>query len=94
MKPQILSATEVAIWERLLKPDRDDLSPDEARAFLRLDFDPRDRQRMHELALKAQEGQLSPAEREVAERSERVGILLGTLQSKARRTLKKRSKTA
>ncbi|HJT75879.1 MAG TPA: hypothetical protein VJ739_01650 [Gemmataceae bacterium] len=93
MTPQTLPATEVAIWERLLRPDEDDLSPDEARALLRLGFDPRDVQRMHELARKAQEGELSSVEREDAARYERIGILLGTLQSKARRILAQQGET-
>src|SRR5437762_1492517 len=47
---------DVAIMARLIRPNRDDLSPEAAQAILALDFDPQDRDRMHQLALKAQEG--------------------------------------
>ena len=47
---------ELAILSRVLRPGRGELSVEAARAILSLDFDPADRERMHDLALKAQDG--------------------------------------
>jgi hypothetical protein len=44
---------------------------------------------MHELALKAQEGQLTPEEEVAIDNYERVGMMLSILKSKARRVLKR-----
>ena len=44
---------------------------------------------MHELALKAQEGKLTPAEEFDIENFERVGTLLAILKSEARQLLKR-----
>ncbi len=41
---------------RLIRPERDDLSAAGARDFLKIDFEPSDHERMHELSLKAQDG--------------------------------------
>src|SRR5438270_796690 len=60
MKTATLSpTTEAAIWTRVIHPDGD-MSPTTARALLKLEFDEHDRQRMHNLATKAQEGPLTP----------------------------------
>jgi hypothetical protein len=48
---------------------------------------------MHELAAKAREGTLTPAEQAEINNYERVGYLLGVLHSKARRSLKGRHGT-
>lgn len=85
--------TETAIWTRLIRPDDTDLSPEAAAFFLKVEFDTSDRQRMHELALKAQEGNLTPAEREQLACYERIGTLLSILKSKARKTLRKESRS-
>jgi hypothetical protein len=53
---QATRATEGAIWGRLLHPGTKALSLEAARAFLRLDFAPEDKDRMHELAAKAATG--------------------------------------
>ena len=79
--------TEVAIWERVIHPDGQ-LTPQTARAILRLKFPPQDEQRMQELAKKAQKGKLSPDEDVEIEDYERVGTMLSILKSKARRVLK------
>ena len=83
--------TEGAIWNRLLQAGQAKLSLEAARSFLSLDFSPEDKERMHELALKAQEGALTAREQEEIRNYERVGNLLGLLQSKARQRLKKRA---
>ena len=88
---QTTGITEGAIWSRLLHADRAKLSVEAARSLLRLDFSPEDKERMHELALKAQEGILTAREQEEIRNYERVGNLLGLLQSKARQRLKKRA---
>ena len=52
------STSETAIWERVIHPTRGDLPLDAAQFFLNLAFDQHDLDRMHELALKNQEGAL------------------------------------
>jgi hypothetical protein len=64
-----------------------------ARALLRLDFAPEDKERMHELAAKARDGSLTPTEQEEIGIYERVGNLLALMKSKARQRLKKASST-
>ena len=46
----------------MIGPDRADLSIAAARAILKLDFEPGDHARMHELSMKAQEGSLNAEE--------------------------------
>jgi len=77
----------VAIWERVLLPAKEDLSPDQARYFLRLKFPPRDVRRMAALSAKARTGTLTPKEDAELENYIHVGRLLGILQSRARRAL-------
>ena len=55
--------TASAIWGRVVKPDRGTLTPEVARAILKLDFDPEDRERINRLSAKAQKGSLSAEER-------------------------------
>ena len=50
---------EAGILSRLVKPNHADFSPEVAEALLKLDFDQMDRDRMHELAVKNQEGSLT-----------------------------------
>jgi hypothetical protein len=80
--------TEAAIWERVIPPGGE-LAPPTARAILKLAFPSQERERMHELAAKAQEGQLTPEEHAEIEDYERVGTLLSILKSKARKVLKR-----
>jgi hypothetical protein len=80
---------EAAILGRLIRPEQDELSPDAARSILRLDFDTQDRARMHELALKAQQGSLTAADEAELASYRGVGRLLELLRSKARRSLKR-----
>jgi hypothetical protein len=84
-------ATEGAIWGRLLQPDNKALSLEAARSLLRLDFAPEDKDRMRELAAKARDGSLTPAEQDDIRNYERVGNLLALVKSKARQRLKKAS---
>jgi hypothetical protein len=81
--------SEAAIWERVIQPDRSNLSPEAARSILQLSFDQRDRDRMHALALKAQAGTLTPKDQQDLDNYRRVGRLLDLMKSKARLSLKK-----
>jgi hypothetical protein len=80
--------TASAIWGRIVKPDRGTLSPDVARAILKLDFDVEDRRRVDVLSTKAAEGTLSLDERAELEEYIRVNDELMILRSKARLSLK------
>ena len=82
-----MNSAEAAILSRMLKPERDDLSPEAARSFLKLEFDPEDLSRMHELGLRAQAGSLTAAEESELESYRRIGRLLEVMRSKARRSL-------
>jgi hypothetical protein len=84
------SNSEAAILSRVLEPDKPMLSPEAARELLALDFSPADKDRMRQLSAKAREGTLTPAEQAETDNYERVGHLLNILQSKARRSLKRR----
>jgi hypothetical protein len=79
----------VAIFGRLIEKENGRLTPDVARYILQIEFPAEDREQMHQLAAKAREGTLTPAEREQADSYELVGHLLSILKSKARKALKK-----
>ncbi len=64
------------------------LNPQAAEAILSLGFSDQQQQRMRELAEKARSGELTEQEREEASSFERVGSLIGILQSRARISLK------
>ena len=81
--------TASAIWARVVKPNRGTLTPEAARAILKFDFDPEDRERINLLSAKAQNGSLSPEERAEPEEYVRVNAELIVLQSKARLSLKR-----
>lgn len=83
------SETASAIWGRLVKPERGDLTPEAARAILKLDFAPEDHRRVDELSAKAQAGTLTPRERMELEEYIRVDHELAVLRSKARLSLKR-----
>ena len=82
-------STQAGILSRLIRPEEDNLPPEAAEGFLRIQFEQRDLDRMHELAVKNQEGTLDPQERDEMENYRHVGYLLDLLHSKARRALKK-----
>jgi hypothetical protein len=85
---------EVTIFGRLLDSGDKALPPPAARYILALEFLPDERRRMHQLALKAQAGALSPAEEEEIQSYERVGHLLSIWKSKARQALKQSRRVA
>jgi hypothetical protein len=80
---------DAVIWNRVVQPNRADLSPEVARVFLQFEFGRTDRDRMHELAAKAQEGTLLADEQDELESYRRIGYFLDLMRSKARKTLKK-----
>lgn len=79
--------SEAAIWTRLLKPERNDISEEAARSILRIGFTEEDKARMHQLAQKAQEGGLTESEQLEIDDYGRVGRLLDLMHSKARLSL-------
>src|SRR5205814_362436 len=83
-------SSEAAIWERLIHPERDDLSPDAARSLLELTFGKEDRQRAHELVVRNQEDALSAKEQTDLQTYRSVSYFLDLLHAKARLSLKKR----
>jgi len=88
MKTPQRARTETAIWARLLGYAGKALTVAGARAILLLAFLPEDRERMHELAAKARDGSLTPAEQDEIAAYERVGNVLGIMHAKARHRLK------
>jgi hypothetical protein len=80
---------ETDILSRVIAPDEAMLSLDGARAFLAMKFSDEDSRRMSELAEKARHGELTADEEAMSRAYERVGSLLGLLQSKARLTMKR-----
>jgi hypothetical protein len=86
--------SEMAILDRLLQTERAGLSVAAARSFLKLDFEAADRDRMHQLSMKAQDGALTAAEQAEMDAYEVVGHLLGLMHSKARMSLKRRKTSA
>jgi hypothetical protein len=88
------AGSESAILSRLIRPERDDLSPEAARSILKLEFDEQDRARMHALSVQAQSGALSGAELSELDSYRRVGHLLDLMRSKARRSLQGKSSAA
>jgi hypothetical protein len=65
-----------------------DLNPDVARHLLTLGFSEEDKARMHNLAVRNQEGALAPAEVEELHIYAEIGCIFGILHSKARKVLK------
>jgi hypothetical protein len=78
---------EVTILARVLCNEEGRLPPDIARYLLTLGFSAPDKARMHDLAVRNQEGALSPAENEELFAYAKAGTLLSILKSKARRVL-------
>lgn len=85
----IASEPEAAIWQRTLDPEAGNLSPEAARAFLRLSFTEADHRAMDELAAKSQAGSLTPDESRTLDGYRHVAWLLGLLKSKARLSLQR-----
>lgn len=84
----MVANTETAIWERVIDPHEDDLSPEAARFLLRLDFGEPDHARMQELAEKSNDSTLTEDERTELHNYVRIGNVLALIQSKARLSLR------
>ena len=76
-----------------MQPDHPSFSVEVAQAVLALDFVAADKDEMQRLSVKAREGTLTLDEQTAMNNYERIGHLLNILQSKARRSLKKRRGT-
>jgi hypothetical protein len=72
---------------RVLSNGDGQLPPEVARYILSVTFSDRDKARMHDLAVRNQDGALSPAEKEAMFAFGRAGDVLSILKSKARRVL-------
>lgn len=86
----LIDARETAILTRAIQPNNHNLSATAARAILRIQLDPLDRQRLHELLVKNQEGKLTADERSELDSHLHVGMLLDLLQAKAHLALRAR----
>jgi len=78
-----------AIWSRLIEPDHGNLTPDAARAWLRLAFPEEDHKRVDELNKKAQQGTLTQDEGEDLDDYIRASDELAITKAKARLSLKR-----
>ena len=86
---ELESVTAEAILGRLFQVDRGDFSPEVAEGILKIQFDPKDKARMHDLLVKNQGGGLTDRERIELDECQRAGLFLGILWSKARLSLKR-----
>jgi hypothetical protein len=90
MSTQSVPRSHVAeILSRIVGPEEGNLTPETAKAILKLKLDEADCQRAHELAVRNQEGKLTKTEEAELEAYQRVGRLIDLLSAKARRSLKR-----
>jgi hypothetical protein len=80
--------SEAAIFVRVFADGKQGLTPELARHVLALGFSDEDKARMHELAIKNQEGNISAEELRDLDSYVKVADLVAILQSKARKLLK------
>ena len=85
--------SEAGIFLRVLSQGRQRLTPEFARYLLALGFSDADMTRMHDLAVRNQDGTLSAQERDELMDFVKASDLLGILQSLARRALKRKQVT-
>jgi hypothetical protein len=78
---------EVTILARILGNEDGQLSADFARYILSHEISERDKARMHDLAVRNQNDELTPAEKQEMFSFAKATTLLSILKSKARRTL-------
>jgi hypothetical protein len=84
--------TEVTILARVLGNEKGHLPPTMARYYLNLQFSEDDTARMHDLAVRNQDGVLSPTEKQELFAYAKAGSLLSLLKSQARRVLREKAK--
>ena len=93
MGSQLLSPnSEAAIWARLMRAQKDELTPEAAEFLLAIDFGESDQQRMLQLADRSEAGTLTAEEQIEFDGYLHVGNLLAVIQSKARLALKTKAK--
>ncbi len=80
--------SEAVIFARMIDAESTQLSIDGARSLLSIDFSADDRTRMHELAQKAQAGELSAEDEQELANYRDLGNVLAIMHSRARRVLK------
>jgi hypothetical protein len=90
----LVAQTEMAILDRLIQAEATGFPAAAARSLLKIDFETADRDRMHQLGAKAQDGTLTTAEQAEMDAYEVVGHLLGLMHFKARLALKRRKTSA
>lgn len=88
-RQQFVSGIEAAVLTRGVRPERDDLAPDEARALLRMGLEKEDLDRLHQLIAKNQDGELTPVEQADLESYLRLSSLFDLMHARARRSLKR-----
>src|ERR1700734_3751606 len=89
MGSQLLSPnSEAAIWARLMRAQKNELSPEVAEFLLAIEFGQSDRERMLDLAERSEAGSLTADEEAEFDGYLHVGNLLAVMQSKARLALK------
>lgn len=87
-KTQTPSSSEAAILSRVIQGSKLALSPEGARALLDLGFSEEDRKKMHELAVKNQQGRLAENEERELDSYVRIGRFLDLLSAQAAKALK------
>jgi len=87
MMSSLTVVNEAAIWDRIIQPMSGNVPPDAAKFFLGLGFADSDKQRMHDLAVRNQEGALNEVEAEELRRYRMVGLQIDLLRSISRRSL-------
>lgn len=89
MSSQVVTPnTEAAILARIIQSEERELTPEVARYLLSMKLPSSDEERMQELSVKARSGSLTDSETQELDSYLHIGILLGVMQSKARRLLK------
>jgi hypothetical protein len=83
----LVSVNEAAIWDRMIQPLTGSVPPEVAKFFRALGFADSDKQRMHELAERNQDGSLADTESEELRRYRMVGLQVDLLRSISRRSL-------
>ena len=81
------------ILARLIGLQEDNLPPTAAKALLKIRFHSSDLDRIHELVVKNQDGALTPAEKADLQSDLRVSSFLDLMCAKARRSLKRNSRS-
>jgi hypothetical protein len=89
MSSQVLTPhnTEATILARIIQAEDEELTPEAARYWLSRKLSLVDEKRVDELSAKAQAGSLTEIEKQELESYLRIGMLISTIQSKARQLL-------